>query len=127
VAAVTSGTGEHMATTTASRTCAEHLYHNYKTGPNGQMTTEYNEDAIMEAFIIDDFMGHPGVENELTKGAIGIMAVKKTRRGHYLYFAHNTDSFALASMSSNDTVPLVVMSRLSAEGSIARGGRKIST
>jgi len=126
VAAVTSGTGEHMATTDASRTCAERLYYNCKPGPGGQMVAEYNEDALMESFVAQDFLGHPGVKHELTQAAIGVMAVKKTRKGHYLYFAHNTDSFALASMSSTEKSPQVVMSRLKQDGTIIRGGRKIS-
>jgi hypothetical protein len=39
------------------------------------------------------------------------MAVKKMRDGIYLYFAHNTESFALSSMTSEDAEPLSVMSR----------------
>lgn len=125
VAAITSGTGEHMATTMASHKCAERLYYNNRRGPGGRPVVDYNEDNLMESFIVNDFMNHPGVKNQNAAGAIGVMAVKKTCRGHFLYFAHNTDSFALASMASTEKEPLLVMSRLKEGSNIARGGRKI--
>lgn len=37
--------------------------------------------------------------------------MKKTIDGIYLYFAHNTDSFAIASMTSEDKEPISVLSR----------------
>lgn len=126
VAAVTSGTGEHMATTMASQRCAERLYNSTRKGPAGSDIQDYDETAIMESFIVHDFMGHPGVRNGPSAGAIGIMAVKKTRGGYYLHFAHNTDSFALASMGGRDPTPTCVMSRLPEGGKIAQGSRKIS-
>ncbi|KAJ3477055.1 hypothetical protein NLG97_g8943 [Lecanicillium saksenae] len=126
VAAVTSGTGEHMATTMASQRCAERLYYNTRKGPAGIDIQDYDETAIMESFIVHDFMGHPGVCNGPSAGAIGVMAVKKTRGGYYLHFAHNTDSFALASMGGKDPTPTCVMSRLPEGGEIAQGSRKIS-
>ncbi|KAL7787762.1 asparaginase family protein [Trichoderma ceciliae] len=125
VAAVTSGTGEHMATTMASQRCAERLYHGTRRGPAGIDVQDDDEDAIMESFIAKDFMDHPGVRNCHSAGAIGIMAVKKTRNGYYLYFAHNTDSFALASMGGLEKEPRCVMSRLPDGAEIAKGGRKV--
>ncbi|UKZ73369.1 hypothetical protein TrVFT333_001015 [Trichoderma virens FT-333] len=125
VAAVTSGTGEHMATTMASQRCAERLYHGTRRGPAGIDVQDDDEDAIMESFIAKDFMDHPGVRNCHSAGAIGIMAVKKTRNGYYLYFAHNTDSFALASMGGLEREPRCVMSRLPDGAKIAKGGRKV--
>ncbi|KAH6604900.1 asparaginase family [Trichoderma cornu-damae] len=125
VAAVTSGTGEHMATTMASQRCAERLYHGTRRGPAGMDVQDEDEDAIMESFIAKDFMDHPGVKNCHSAGAIGIMAVKKTRSGYYLYFAHNTDSFALASMGGLEKEPRCVMSRLPDGAKIAKGGRKV--
>ncbi|KAM4059241.1 asparaginase domain-containing protein [Hirsutella rhossiliensis] len=125
VAAVTSGTGEHMATTMASQRCAERLYQGTRRGPRGFDVEEYDEDAIMESFVADDFMNHPGVRHCHSAGAIGVMAVKKCRAGYYFYFAHNTDSFALASMGGLDKEPHCTMSRLSEGSKIARGGRKI--
>lgn len=125
VAAVTSGTGEHMATTMASQRCAERLYHGTRRGPSGIDIRDDDEDAIMESFIAKDFMDHPGVKNCHSAGAIGIMAVKKTRTGYYLYFAHNTDSFALASMGGLEKEPRCVMSRLPDGADIAKGGRKV--
>lgn len=125
VAAVTSGTGEHMATTMASHTCAQRLYHGNRRADGGSFDTEYDDDAIMKSFVTDDFMSHPGVRNQISSGAIGVMAAKKTNKGIYFYFAHNTDSFALASLSSNEEDPLVVISRLGPRESVARGGRKI--
>ncbi|KUJ12233.1 N-terminal nucleophile aminohydrolase [Mollisia scopiformis] len=124
VAAVTSGTGEHMATTMASQKCAERLYHNTKRAPGGA-DAEATEEEAMEAFVCTDFMQHPGVANSNSVGAIGVMAVKKTSWGYFLHFAHNTDSFALASMSSSETEARCVMSRLGDTGSCVRGARKI--
>ncbi|GAB1313154.1 Threonine aspartase [Madurella fahalii] len=125
VAAVTSGTGEHMATTFASGKCAERLFQGTRRGPGGQDIREEDEHALLEAFILDDFLGHPGVRNQSSLGAIGVMAVKKDRSGIYFYFAHNTDSFALASMSSTEREPLCVMSRLGTSKEVAQGARKI--
>lgn len=125
VAAVTSGTGEHMATTMASQRCADRIYQGTRRGPRGLDIEEDDEDAIMESFIADDFMNHPGVRHCHSAGAIGVMAVKKCRAGYYFYFAHNTDSFALASMGGLDKEPHCTMSRLTEGSKIAKGGRKI--
>ena len=38
-------------------------------------------------------LGHPSVKQSHSAGAIGILGIKKTVDGVYLYFAHNTDSF----------------------------------
>ncbi|KAI0025058.1 nucleophile aminohydrolase [Xylariomycetidae sp. FL0641] len=125
VAAVTSGTGEHMATTMAAQRCAERLYHGTRRGPGGRDIPESIEDFVLRGFIVQDFQEHPGVKNTPSPGAIGIMAVKKTSGGYYLHFAHNTDSFALAAMGSNDRKPSQVMSRLNSEDPITHGGMKI--
>jgi taspase (threonine aspartase 1) len=125
VAAVTSGTGEHMATTMASQRCAERIFYNTRQGPTGRDIHEDDEDAIMESFVTDDFMNHPGVKNSPSAGAIGVMAVKKTQGAIYLFFAHNTDSFALSSMASTDTQPLCLMSRLGDDIEVTRGARRI--
>lgn len=124
VAAVTSGTGEHMATTVASQKCADRLYHNTRRAQGGG-DMEATEEEAMESFVQIDFMSHPGVLNSNSAGAIGVMAVKKTNYGYFLHFAHNTDSFALASMHSNERDAKCVMSRLGDHGSVVRGGRKI--
>ncbi|KAM7212292.1 hypothetical protein V8F06_012324 [Rhypophila decipiens] len=125
VAAVTSGTGEHMATTLASSKCVERLFYGTRRGPGGRNIEEEDEQILLESFIMDDFMGHPGVKPSPTAGAIGVMAVKKDRRGIWFYFAHNTDSFALASMSTFDREPLCVMSRLGKDRRVSQGARKI--
>ncbi|RGP72725.1 hypothetical protein FLONG3_6733 [Fusarium longipes] len=125
VAAVTSGTGEHMATTMASQRCAERIYHGTKRGRGGKDVQDDDEDAIMESFIAEDFMKHPGVRQCYSPGAIGVMVVKKTQTGYYFYFAHNTESFALASMGGLEKQPSCTMSRLPEGANIAKGGRKI--
>lgn len=127
VAVVTSGTGEHMAISQASQKCAERLYFETKRGADGNDVHEEDETILMESFVVQDFQKHPGVLRSPSASAIGAMAVKQTARGYYLFFAHNTDSFALASMSSNDRQPHCVMSRLG-EGSVgvAHGSRKIA-
>lgn len=124
VAAVTSGTGEHMATTMASQKCAERLYFCTKRGRGGT-NVEATEEEAMESFVVNDFMNHPGVKSSHSAGAIGVMAVKKTPYGYFLHFAHNTDSFALASMHSGEKEPKCVMSRLGDHGTVVQGGRKI--
>lgn len=128
VAVVTSGTGEHMLTSQASQKCAERLYHETKRGPDGDDVPEETETVIMESFIVEDFQKHPGVLRTPSASAIGAMAVRQTARGYYLFFGHNTDSFALASMSGNDRHPHCVMSRLNTESGegIAQGSRKIA-
>lgn len=124
VAAVTSGTGEHMATTMASQKCAERLYHNNMRGRGGKDIDATEEEALV-SFIQTDFMGHAGVKDSISAGAIGVMAVKRTPWGYFLYFAHNTDSFALSSMHSNEREPKCVMSRIGEQGGTVQGGRKI--
>ncbi|KAI1260723.1 nucleophile aminohydrolase [Xylariaceae sp. FL1019] len=128
VAAVTSGTGEHMATTMASQRCAERLYQGRVRLSSGKELDEFDETAILNSFIKNEFLNHPGVANSCSTPAIGVMAVKKGPNGYYLSFAHNTDSFALASMGSNDREPACVMSRLNeATGDrISAGGHKIA-
>ena len=128
VATVTSGTGEHMATAQAAQKCAERVYQGRVRSSTGFDVEEPDEGAIVRSFIERDFLDHPGVRQSTSAPAIGVMAVKKTIRGYYLYFAHNTDSFALASMGSADREPSCVMSRVPEGGKsiIAQGARKIS-
>lgn len=112
VAVVTSGTGEHMATTMASQKCAERLLRNTRQGPTGGDIEEPSDHDAVKAFVTDDFMGHPGVKSMPSTAAIGVLAVKKYRERYYVYFAHNTESFALASMACNDKEPMCLMSRM---------------
>ncbi|KIW64591.1 hypothetical protein PV04_09514 [Phialophora macrospora] len=121
VATVCSGTGEHMATTTAAATAADRIYNSVRK-ENGRVV-QCNEDDAMRSIIVNDFMDHPGVAHSHCAGAIGILAVKKTRDGIYFYFGHNTDSFALASMHSEERKPVCTMSRSRGHGSITQGGR----
>lgn len=122
VATVTSGTGEHMATTAAAQTAAERILSCTRKS-NGQLE-QCTEDEAMYSMIKNDFMKHPGVQNSPCQGAIGILSVKKTRQGIYFYFGHNTDSFAIASMHSDERKPVCVMSRSRESGLIAQGARK---
>lgn len=125
VATVTSGTGEHMATTMAATTCAERLYQSVKKQKGGEYA-EVTEDEALRAMIENEFMGHASVKNSNSAGAIGILGIKKTRHGMMLFYGHNTDSFALASMLSEDNVPKCTMSRSNGNGQIAQGGRMMS-
>ncbi|KAL5362392.1 nucleophile aminohydrolase [Aspergillus floccosus] len=122
VATVTSGTGEHIATTMASSVCSTRVYYCQKKCEDGTFE-EATEDEAMRTMIESEFMGHPGVKDSHCHGAIGIMSVKKTIDGVVLFFGHNTDSFALASMGMKDKKPVSVMSRSNGNGSIAQGGR----
>lgn len=121
VATVTSGTGEHMATTAAAATAADRIYASVRK-ENGRLLA-CHEDEAMHSVIQNDFMRHPGVSKSHCVGAIGILAVKKSRDGIYFYFGHNTDSFALASMHSEERKPVCTMSRSKGHGAIAQGGR----
>ncbi|KAK3077705.1 hypothetical protein LTS18_009525, partial [Coniosporium uncinatum] len=84
VAAVTSGTGEHMTTTLAATVCAERLYHGLKKGKGAMMEMADHDDDAIRSVIEDDFMGHPSVRNSYSAGAIGMLSVKKTREGVFL-------------------------------------------
>jgi taspase (threonine aspartase 1) len=56
VATVTSGTGEHMATTMAATVCAERLYQSVKKMKGGEYV-EVSEDEALKAMIENEFMG----------------------------------------------------------------------
>lgn len=55
-------------------------------------------------------LDHPGVKRSHCEGAIGILTVKKTVDGVFLYFGHNTESFVSAAC------PLYMTMRLTAAG-----------
>ncbi|KAL1311817.1 hypothetical protein AAFC00_001895 [Neodothiora populina] len=124
VASVTSGTGEHMATTMAATVAAERVYHGIKKGKGGALV-EVEDDEALRSVVEKDFMGHPSVKHSNSAGAIGVLCVKRTKEGVYLYFAHNTDSFALASMHADEQKPVCTMSRGEGNGMIAQGGRAV--
>ncbi|ROV92561.1 hypothetical protein VMCG_08939 [Cytospora schulzeri] len=126
VATVTSGTGEHMATTMAAHKCAERLYHMTSRGPGGDDVLDvFSEAEVMEDFVVEDFMGHPGVKNQVSARAIGVLGVKVTEAGIYMHWAHNTDSFALAHMTSYEKEPKCVMSRLVQGAKVNVGAQRI--
>jgi len=56
VATVTSGTGEHMATTMAATVCAERLYQSVRKGRGGEYV-EVTEDEALRSMIENEFMG----------------------------------------------------------------------
>jgi taspase (threonine aspartase 1) len=112
VAVVTSGTGEHMATTMASQKCAERLLRNTRQGSMGQDIEGVSDHDAVKAFVTEDFMDHPGVKSMPSTAAIGVLAVKKYRERYYVYFAHNTESFALATMAYPDKEPMCLLSRV---------------
>jgi taspase (threonine aspartase 1) len=56
VASVTSGTGEHIATTLAASTCASRVYYSHRKRPDGTFE-EVTEDEAMATMIATDFMG----------------------------------------------------------------------
>ncbi|KAK4870504.1 hypothetical protein LT330_004852 [Penicillium expansum] len=123
-AVVTSGTGELIASTLAASTCAQRMYYSQKMGDNGVFTPVMEEDAL-KSWMKREFNEHSAVSNSILFGALGVVVVKKNNSGIELYFAHNTDSFAIASMSSNSNKPSCLMSRGS-RGTIAQGGCRIS-
>lgn len=56
VATITSGTGEHIATTMAASTCASRIYYSHRKRKEGGFE-EVTEEEAMKAVISDDFMG----------------------------------------------------------------------
>lgn len=56
VATVTSGTGEHMATTMAATVCAERLYQSVRKSKGGEYV-EVSEDEALKSMIENEFMG----------------------------------------------------------------------
>jgi taspase (threonine aspartase 1) len=56
VGTVTSGTGEHMATTMAATVCAERLYQSVKKVRGGEYI-EVTEDEALKSMIEKEFMG----------------------------------------------------------------------
>ena len=62
VATVTSGTGEHMATTMAATVCAERLYQSVKKSRGGEYV-EVTEDEALRAMIENEFMGEQFLAN----------------------------------------------------------------
>lgn len=120
VATVVSGTGEHIATTFSAITCANRIYAN-----QGKETSSESASDI-KVFIERNFCQHPSVLHSNSDGNIGVLGVTKTVDGMWLTFAHNTDTFALASMSSDDARPVSVMSRnTQANSKVIGGGRSI--
>ncbi|KAL6719487.1 hypothetical protein ACLMJK_003727 [Lecanora helva] len=124
VATVTSGTGELMAGTMAAGVCANRLYSSTRKMKRGESEST-DDDTAIRSFVERDFMGHPSVKHSHSSGAIGILGVKKTIHGIALYFAHNTDSFAVASMATDDKEPRSVMSRGKGNGHIVHGARMV--
>ncbi|KAJ5356307.1 hypothetical protein N7517_010916, partial [Penicillium concentricum] len=122
-AVVTSGTGELIASTLAASTCAQRMYYSQKMGDNGVFTQVMEEEAL-RGWMKREFNEHTAVSNSILFGALGVVIVKKNNYGVELYFAHNTDSFAIASMSSNSNRPSCLMSR-GTRGTIAQGGCRI--
>lgn len=57
VATVTSGTGEHMATTMAAGSCAGRLYSTSQKGKHGTSEPADDDDQAMRSFVENDFMG----------------------------------------------------------------------
>ncbi|KAI4142238.1 MAG: hypothetical protein LQ341_003270 [Variospora aurantia] len=58
VATVTSGTGEHMATTMAANVCANRLYSGTRKGKHGGSEST-DDDSAVKSFVERDFMGNP--------------------------------------------------------------------
>lgn len=57
VATITSGTGEHMATTMAAQSCANRIYASEKKGKQGGSEST-DDDSAIKSFVEKDFMGN---------------------------------------------------------------------
>lgn len=120
IATVVSGTGEHLATTFSAITCANRIYANQEKEVSRESASD------IKVFIERNFCQHPSVLHSNSKGVIGVLSVTRTIDGIWLTFAHNSNTFALASMSSDDTGPVSVMSRnTKADRKVVGGGRSI--
>lgn len=64
VATVTSGTGEHMATTMAATVCAERLYQSVKKQKGGEYA-EVTEDVALRSMIENEFMGRINFDKDI--------------------------------------------------------------
>ena len=64
VATVTSGTGEHMATTMAAGCCASRLYSTSRKGKYGASEPAEDENRSMQSFVEKDFMGKLSTQSE---------------------------------------------------------------
>ncbi|KAJ5746127.1 hypothetical protein N7520_011309 [Penicillium odoratum] len=124
VAVVASGTGEHIASTFAASTCANRVYYSHKKAQGGLFDIVNEEEAI-ESMIKNEFSGHPAVVNSEIESSLGLMIVKKTTEGIALFFAHNTESFAIGSLSNRDERAQCVMSRNPNKAPVALGARMI--
>jgi taspase (threonine aspartase 1) len=97
VATVTSGTGEHMATTMAATVCAERLYQSMKKGKAGEYH-ETTEDEALKAMIENEFMGnslHDAFVWPVTNSYQAIRALKTaTRQALLVYWASKRHSTA---------------------------------
>lgn len=71
VASVTSGTGEHMATTMAATVAADRIYHGVKRAKGGSMVAVEDDEAL-RSFVEKDFMGEQSLPDSkhhpLTEG-----------------------------------------------------------
>ncbi|KAJ5629579.1 hypothetical protein N7528_003236 [Penicillium herquei] len=124
VAVVASGTGEHITSSFAASTCAQRLYYSQRMG-NGGIFEDVTEEEAIAAMVQNEFNSHPAIINSNIDGSLGLMAVKTTVHGIGLYFAHNTESFAIASFTSRDKNPQCVMSRNPNKAPVAMGGLMI--
>jgi taspase (threonine aspartase 1) len=115
VAAVTSGTGEHIATTFAASTCCTRVCYSQRMGQGGCFDNVSEEEAIcamvrnefarqsplprlsiplcLRLMLIGILPGHPAVVHSEFPGSIGILCVKKNEDGIVFHFAHSTESF----------------------------------
>ncbi|KAJ2899349.1 threonine aspartase [Zalerion maritima] len=111
IATVCSGTGEHFATTQAAQRCAESIRHRVGDLEATVHGEEITEDMALEHFIRELFLEHPSIVHSKIQPGIGVLAVKQCPRGYYVYWGHNTTSFAVASFSTEDKKPKCVVSR----------------
>jgi taspase (threonine aspartase 1) len=122
VATVGSGTGEHMNSTQIAHSASQRVYgagSDYARGVRAGWRSDATEDEALRDVVETDFMRHPSTLHSPAQAALGLLSVKASTSGIYLYFAHNTDSFAMASMLPQDQKPHVLMSR-------GEGGRTVT-
>ncbi|KAF2667680.1 N-terminal nucleophile aminohydrolase [Microthyrium microscopicum] len=130
-AIVASGSGEDITKVSAAAFAAERLYDSKFRGPNGDLQTCVIDEGgpILENFIQEEFLRHPAVLDTAltTPPVLGLVGLKSSVDGAFMYYAHNSQSFALGSMTSTDKKPVVMMSRIgsSSKSDIVHGARRL--
>lgn len=111
LAVLCSGTGEHFVTTQAASRCAQFLFYHFGDPEEVEKGGDISDDMSLSWFVRGYFIPHISLQDAKISPGIGVLAVKQTKTGYYVYHGHNTQSFAVASFSTEEKFPKGVISR----------------